>query len=610
MTMDGKSSEKPGPDQHPRPVRDLFALLRESYGSAKDTGLPGQDNPRRRDGGPEKDAPVEQTQRLAGPADLGWIVAISFGINILMLTSPLYMLQIYDRVVSSGSYDTLVYLSLACGGLLLANGLLEGFRSQLTNNLAAKYQLAWAPKLLRSLARIQFPQKETPAPRPLQDLDIVQKFISGNVITALLDAPWTPIFLFVLFVLHPLLGLTAVAGAILLTAIALVTELCTKKLTAEAYGKSGTAQAYADDIVANAGVVRSMGMLSVLQARWHDAFESAARIQSTAADRASFLKGMTKFVRPLLQMGILGFGAYLVIDGKMSAGAMVAGSILMGRALAPIEQVVSGWRSLLQARAARTRLNGFIEKHVHKENETISYPAPEGRLDVEGASVFIPGTATPILNKVSLSLNPGESVAVVGQSGAGKSTLARLIAGAQCPDKGAVRLDGVEMAHWPEDQRLTGVGYLPQDVQLFAGSVAQNISRFTEGRDADVHTAAALAGADDVIKRLSDGFLTQLSADGTPLSPGSRQRVALARALFGAPPLVVLDEPDAHLDSEGEAALSRALEQLKERGVTVVIVTHRSSILHHVDKILAIEAGRVSFFGEKEKFLTRLSAVA
>ena len=289
---------------------------------------------------------------------------------------------------------------------------------------------------------------------------------------------------------------------------------------------------------------------------------------------------------------------------------MVAGSILMGRALAPIEQVVGGWRTILQTRGAWHRLKSYIDENVVAEDRQIEHPAAKGRLLVENVSSYVPGTKKAVLQKIELALEPGEALAIVGPSGAGKSTLARIIAGALEPDVGSSRLDGVEMAHWSNAQRGRNIGYLPQDVQLFEGTVAQNISRFEEGPDESVHAAAQLATVSELVNRLPDGFLTELQPSGQPLSPGQCQRVALARAVYGNPRLVVLDEPNAHLDSEGEEALAEAINTLKSRGVTVVLITHRSALLNQVDKVLALASGKVRVFDEKANFFNKLAAVA
>lgn len=549
-------------------------------------------------------------ESLLSPSILWPVFAISFFINILMLTSPIYMLQIYDRVVSSGSYDTLIFLSLACGGLLLANGLLEGFRSQLTNNLAAAHHGIWAPKILSSLAQRKTLSREKSDQKPLQDLESVHKFASGNVLLAFLDAPWTPVFLIALFILHPLLGLTAVIGAIVLTALAVFSEISTSKLYANAHHLTTSSTGMADDMLANSDVVRSMGMLERMRLRWQDTADKGALLQARANDRAAFLRGLAKFFRPLLQMAILGFGALLVIQGDLTAGAMVAGSILMGRALAPIEQVVSSWRTVLQTRAAWQRLQTYITKHMESDRNLMEHPAPQGRLSVENLTVLVPDTKKPILQKVAFEMAPGEALAIVGPSGAGKSTLARAIVGALEPQSGAVRLDGVEMAHWQDAQRGSNVGYLPQDVQIFEGTVADNISRFQDGDDAAIHQAAQLANVSDLVNRLPDGFLTELSQGGKPLSPGQCQRVALARAMYGEPPLIVLDEPNAHLDSDGEAALVDAIAALRKRGSTVILITHRSALLNQMDKVLALAGGKTRFFDDKSQFLNQLAAVA
>lgn len=540
----------------------------------------------------------------------GHLVSVSFFINILMLTSPLYMLQIYDRVVSSGSVDTLIFLSIAAAAMLLASGLLEGFRAQLANNFSAQYQLGLAPKILKALATKASVGGHSSKEKPLLDLETLQKFYSGNTLIACMDIPWTPIFLAVLFILHPLLGFTAIIGAIILTSLAILTEISTKKLHAEAFEKNNRSAQLVEKMIENSDAVKAMGMLGHLETVWRGTFERGAQLQTQANDRAAFLKGLTKFFRPLLQMAILGFGALLVIKGEMSAGAMVAGSILMGKSLAPIEQVVSGWRSILQVRGARSRLSKYIEMANSQTEEPISQPKPKGALKLEAVTAYVPGAKTPILQKIEFSLQPGSALAIVGPSGAGKSTLARLIAGAFEPDAGSVRLDGVEHKHWLDAQRGQNIGFLPQNVQLFEGSVSQNICRFSDGDEQEIHMAAHLADVTEIINRLPDGFGTQIESNGQPLSPGQRQRIALARAVYRKPSLVVLDEPNAHLDSAGEVALVQAIATLKKAGTTIVLVTHKSSLLAQMDMVLALADGKIRMFDEKAKFLNQLAAVA
>jgi PrtD family type I secretion system ABC transporter len=546
---------------------------------------------------------------LPGPA-LAQVIAVSFFINLLMLASPLYMLQVYDRVVPSGSVETLIYLSLACGGLLLAMGLLEAFRAQIANNLGAAHQAAWAPLVLDHLARKSGIGTARPDRTPLHDLDVVHKFVSSNVLLAFMDAPWTPLFLIALFVLHPWLGVVALAAAAILTGLALMTEALTRNLYQDAHQLRGRSNVLADSVLHNSDAVRAMGMLNAVRLRWHRAFDDGAHLLGRANDCGALMRGLAKFLRPLMQMAILGFGALLVIQGELSAGAMIAGSILMGRALAPIEQVVSNWRSIIQAHSAHGRLRAFIAGELRSEPQPMDQPWPSGTVSVDGVSVLNPATGKPILNRVSFALQAGEALAVVGPSGAGKSTLARVIAGALAPDTGCVRLDGVEQAHWPDRQRGRIIGFMPQNMQLCDGSIADNIARFEDGSDQAIHTAAEAANVSALVNHLPDGFMTEITSAGAPLSPGQCQRVALARALYGDPPFLVLDEPKSHLDSEGEGALIEAIAAARQRGATIVIVTHRASLLNQADKVLTLVGGQIQFFGDREGFLSRLAAAA
>ena len=436
----------------------------------------------------------------------------------------------------------------------------------------------------------------------LRDLATFRTFLTGPSIFPLLDAPWTPLFLGVIMLLHPLLGWIAVAGAVVLFALALANDLATRRPLALAGGAAIQALHQAEAAVRNADAIEAMGMLPRLIDRWERQSGRALALQARASRRAGGITALSKFIRLVLQIGILGAGAWLVIGSAITPGAMIAASILMGRALAPVEQAISAWRSALGARGAYGRIHHQLATEPPPA-AAMPLPQPRGQLSVEAVTYLHPNAHEPVLRNVSLVVAPGEALGLVGPSAAGKTTLARLMIGNLKPRAGHVRLDGMDMAVWPSSDRGQYLGYLPQDVELFSGSVRDNISRLGGGETGSVVAAARLAGVHDMILRLPLGYETEIGIGGTALSGGERQRIALARALYGEPRLVVLDEPSASLDQPGEAALLAAMAALKARGVTVVIVAHRPGILRHVDRVLVLRAGLVQRLGPRDEIL-------
>ncbi len=528
----------------------------------------------------------------------------SFATNLLYLAGPLYMLQVYDRVVSSGSVPTLIMLTIALGLALAALAGLDVVRSRVLTRASVRLDAMLSGRVVA--ASVHMHGTSPAGSQPLRDFDNVRQFITGSGVHALFDMPWVPIYLGVIFMLHPWLGCFALASAGTLVIMALVTEWLVRAPMAEANSAASRNYAFTEMSLRNSEVVRAMGMIPGLLQRWGRERNRVLERQVTASDRAASMQSTIKFLRLAMQSLILGLGAYLVIERMASAGVMFAASILLGRALQPVEQTVGQWRGLVSAHGAWQRVRDLLLASPPPERST-ELPRPEGRLSVEGLVHVPPGASKPILRNVSFNLEPGESLGIIGPSGAGKSTLARHMVGVLRPTAGAVRLDGADIRTW-----LAGshIGYLPQDIELFADTVAANIGRFATDADDRIVEAAKLAGVHEMILRLPEGYDTQVGEGGAVLSGGFRQRVGLARAIFGDPSLVLLDEPSSNLDNDGDLALSACVARLKQRGTTVVIVSHRAASLSTVDKILILRDGAVEVFSERAEFMRRLNRPA
>jgi len=529
----------------------------------------------------------------------------SLAINLLLLAPPLYMLQVFDRVLSSRHTETLLVLSAVTVGALVLMALLDALRSRLLAAAGVALDRRLGPLILDGLVARAARLGGAAYLSGLRDVATLRGFFNGAGLLALFDAPWLPLFLALVFLFHPLLGAVALAGAVVMLVLACSNERLTRKPLEGAQAAARQAGRFIDGSLRNAEVVSALGMLPAVTRRWARLNDGALLAQLRAGNTGGSLGGATKLARQLVQTAMLAAGAWLVIGQDVTAGVMIAATIILGRALAPIEALVAGWRSLVEARTAWRSLEDLL--HGRDLQEKTPLPAPTGAIEAERVTFAFPGAERPVLRGVSFSLQAGEALGVVGPSASGKSTLLRLALGVWKPSSGTVRLDGADAAAWPREQLGAQVGYLPQDVELFSGSVAENIGRLAESDPAAVVRAAQRAHVHDMILRLPKGYDTEVGEAGQALSPGQRQRIALARALYGAPRLVVLDEPNASLDHQGDEALLKALQGLKEAGVTVLIVAHRPSLLRGVDKLLVLREGAVEMFGPRGAIMARLT---
>ncbi len=528
-------------------------------------------------------------------------------INLLMLTGPIYMLQVYDRVLISKSMSTLIVLSLVMAGLYMFMGFLEWIRSrilvrignELEEDLSARTFGVWMTQGLYG----ELGQRN----RPLDDLTTVKTFLSGAAPGALFDIPWAPLFIAVIWYLHWTLGLAALIGAIIITIVAVMNEVRTRGMLTESRQHLMVSRNVAEQAHRQSDAVTAMGMNRNMLARWGASHEQGAELHTRGSDRAGGYSAITKSFRMFVQSSILGLGCALAVVQIITPGMMIAGSIIMGRALAPIQQAIGQWRGFVAARGAYDRLNKFYEM-IPAEKDTLQLPEPKGHLRVEKLVGVPPGGKTAVLNNINFEVPPGYALAVVGPSASGKSTLARMLVGIWPAARGDVRLDGATYDQWNRDILGPHIGYLPQDVELFDGTIKENIARFNpEASDEAVVAAAQQAGVHEMITGFENGYNTPIGAGGTVLSGGQVQRIALARALYGDPKLIVLDEPNANLDREGDAALGKAIVQAKKRGASVVVMTHRDSAIEAVDLLLVLASGNQVEFGGKEQVMKSLA---
>jgi PrtD family type I secretion system ABC transporter len=527
----------------------------------------------------------------------------SLAANLLLLVSSIYMLQVFDRVLSSGSVDTLVWLTVAAVFAIAVYGVLELARRRLLSRTAAWLDTELAGLVIRRgvEARLAGVQSEAGLP----DLQEMRSFLAGDAILAFLDVPWMPIFIAVIWLMHPVLGWLALAGAIILLIVAVGNDLLTRRLLQQSRTALRRNQRGARHYLDNAETVQALGMLGPLLHRWENARRRLRDDTDQASAVTSRLTYLTKCARLALQIVILGAGASLVLQGELTGGGMIAAAVILNRALSPVERALSAWRGYVSARAARANLAKLF-RTTRATEPSLNLPRPTGRLVVENLRFQPKDCSGPIIRKADFSIEPGETCGIIGPSGSGKSTLCRLLVGAWRPTAGHVRLDGADVTGWNPDELGKHIGYLPQTVELFPGTIAENIARMREVDDAAVIEAAMLADVHEMILRLPDGYETDVGTHGHRLSGGQKQRIALARALLGGPALIVLDEPSANLDGAGEQALYKALVDLKNRQCTILIVAHHPSVLRTADKLLVLKEGRVAAIGERDRVLRAL----
>jgi ATP-binding cassette subfamily C exporter for protease/lipase len=531
--------------------------------------------------------------------------AFSIVINLLGLVPSLYMLQIYDRVLASRNYGTLWAISLIAVSLIALLGALEWVRSYVLVRVGNRVEREMNERIFSATFAHTLRQAGGNPSQALNDFTTVRQFMTGPGV-AFFDLPWTPIYLVVCFLLHPLLGFVSLFGLIVSTALAFTSSRVTEPSLAQAQASAIKANTFANNNLRNAEVIEAMGMLGSIRGRWANFNRQLLIQQSEASDRAGVLTAISKNFRVAMQSAILGAGAYLVIEGTTTPGTMIAASILMGKALGPIDQALASWKQVVQTRIAWDRLTALLNLYP-KAVKVLSLPAPRGALAVENVVAAPPGVTSAVLKGVTFSANPGEIVGIVGPSASGKSTLARVLVGIWPTAGGKVRLDGADIFSWNKVELGPHLGYLPQDVELFDGTVADNIARFGPLESERIVRAARIAGVHEMILRLPAGYDTPLGAGGSALSGGQRQRIGLARALYGDPAFVVLDEPNSNLDDAGEAALQQALLVFKQLGKTVVVITHRPSVLNSVDKLLLLNDGVVVAFGPRQEVMHALT---
>lgn len=534
---------------------------------------------------------------------LRFALTLSLVSNLLMLAVPLYTLQVFDRVFGSRSTETLVMLSVVTVIAIVAMTYFETIRARLLLSAGMDLDKAIGHQVLAVLLdEVGRGQRNDVA--NLRDVATLRGFLTGNGIMALFDAPWVPIFLVLIFLFHPLLGMLALGSSVILFALAWLNEKITRNPTQEMIEQARISARFIDGAVRNAEVVRAMGMSGDIIRRWEAGNQQVIGAQTQLGLQSTALGGVIRFVRLVAQLAQTGVGAWLVLHNEMSAGVMVASGMILARAFAPVENVVGSWKGFIETREAYRRITLLLEKQTTVA-QSLNLPIPIGQISAE--RLVMGWGERPVLKGVSFQLVAGESLGLIGPSGAGKSTLARLLTGVWKPFSGTVRLDGADMAQWPREDLGRHIGYLPQDVEMFPGSVAENIARMQRVNSEAVIAAAKMAGVHELILALPQGYQTDVGENGMNLSAGQRQRIGLARTVFASPKLIVLDEPNANLDYDGELALAQSLQRMKDAGMTVVIISHRPSILSSVDKIMVLRDGVIEKFGGRNEVMAALN---
>ena len=527
--------------------------------------------------------------------------------NVLMLTGAMFMLEVYDRVIPSRSMPTLVGLGILAAGLFAALGILDGIRGRILSRVGGVLDETLSGRVYDTLVRLPLRAGiRSDGAQPLRDLDAIRSYLSSLGPVALFDLPWIPLYLAICFAFHPLIGYTALGGAIVLIALTLATDVLIRAPTRAATAAAAVRNSLAETSRRNAEALTAMGMVARIAGRWGAANRDYMRSQRRASDIGGGLGATSKVLRMMLQSAVLGVGGYLVIHQQATAGIIIAGSILSARALAPVDLAIAHWKGFIAARQSWHRLTRLLAA-LPAQKVRMSLQAPHRQLVVEGASCAPPGTQKTVVHDVGFKLEAGHGLGIIGPSGSGKSSLARVLVGVWQPVRGKVRLDGAALDQWSTDALGHHIGYLPQDVELLAGTVAENIARFEEEPDSDAIIAAAKAvGVHDLIVNLPEGYDTPVGEHGAGLSAGQAQRIALARAVYRDPFLVVLDEPNSNLDSEGDEALTRAILSVRERKGIVIVIAHRPSAIAGVDQILVLNQGSVQAFGPKDEVLAKV----
>ncbi|MCK5871977.1 MAG: type I secretion system permease/ATPase [Methylococcales bacterium] len=534
-------------------------------------------------------------------------MGFSMIINLLTLAPVVYMLQLYDRVITSGNQTTLIMLTLIMVVIFFTQGAIETIRTLILVRVSTRLETLLNKRLFRiAYKKSLYTGGQQASSQPLDDLTSLRQFLTGNGLFAFFDAPWMPIYLAIMFAFHPYFGYMAIFAAVFLSILALINEKVTRSVLAEANGLAAGNRMHLNKNLKNAEVIESMGMFDNIFERWLERSHKVLTLQAKASAKAGFLSSLSKTLRALFQSLTLGLGAYLAINQEINPSMMIAGSILLGKALAPIDQLIGGWKGFIVARTQYKRLNDLLI-NIPEDKDKMSLQAPKGQLQAEQAVIVPPGAKIPAVKGVSFTIEAGDTVGILGPSGAGKSSLARALLGIWPTSNGAIRLDGADIFDWDRVELGAHIGYLPQDIELFEGSISENISRFGEMDSDKIIEAAKMSGVHDMILHLPDGYDTMIGAMGNNLSGGQRQRVGLARAVYGNPKLIVLDEPNSNLDDSGEMALAHAIASLKAKKTTIIIVTHRHNILGQLNKLLLLQDGLVALYGGRDAVLAKMA---
>ncbi|WP_083588601.1 type I secretion system permease/ATPase [Litoreibacter ascidiaceicola] len=538
--------------------------------------------------------------------NLMFVMILTCATNLLVLSIPIYLFQISDRVLTSRSLDTLVMLTAVIVGAVVLQAIFDAVRRFILMRTAVEVAVRLGAPVLSAAAHASLHDNGRQY-QTLGDLQQLRGFLTSGTLISFLDVPFAPLFIFAIFLVHPHLGMIVITASVVLMIIALINQKVTAKPFAEANLAQSKANMHLDSMSRNSQIINALAMVPEAVALWGKDTADSLRAQVRAQDRNIAWAAVSRASRLLTQIAMLGWGAFLAIQGEITGGMVIAASIIAGRALAPIEGSIEGWNGFILSRSAYGRVRSLMQNSVQRF-EKLVLPNPEGRLNVERL-LFVPvGTKQVILNGLTFSLNPGESLGVIGNSGAGKTTLGKMLVGSILPTSGNVRLDLMDLRNWDTRQLGENIGYLPQDVQLFPGSIKANIARMRAGaKDEDVHRAAMLADVHDMIAMLPHGYETMVQADGSPLSGGQKQRIALARAFFGNPRLLVLDEPNSNLDTAGDRALANAIRHASQNGITVVVITQKPSLLSVVDKIMLMADGNIGMFGHRQQVLEQLA---